>query len=125
MNETLIQSDFDELVKELEQSSYDKNCPLCKKEKKSYWFVAENPWWIVEDIDPHGAELCILVCYWNHGLVSKFKWEVLKHALKIIADQYLRKPYQIDEVMRSVKGHSHIQAYGKRLRRVIREEKMI
>ena len=50
--------------------------------------------------------------------------EVLEYALKIIADQYLRKPYRYDRVERSVKGHSHLQAYGARLRRNTRKEKM-
>ena len=116
MNETLIQSDlkfnFDELVKELEQSSYDKNYPLCKKEKKSQWFIADNPWWLVEDIDPHGAELCILACYRDHRNISKFKMEVLEYALRKIANQYLRIPYTIDRVAPSAKGRSGFQAYG-------------
>lgn len=123
MNEILIQSDlkfnFDELVK---KSSYDKNCPLCKKEKKSQWFIADNPWWLVEDIDPHGAELCILACYWDHRNISKFKMEVLEYALRKIANQYLRIPYEIDRVCRSVKGHYHLQALGEQLRRMIREK---
>lgn len=48
--------------------------------------------------------------------------EVLEYALKVIGDQYLRKPYGYDRVERSVKGHSHLQAYGKHLS-VLQEKK--
>ena len=48
--------------------------------------------------------------------------EVLEYALKKIANRYLRQPYKIDRIERSIKGHSHLQAYGKRLRRMIREK---
>lgn len=54
--------------------------------------------------------------------ISKFKMEVLEYALRKIANQYLRIPYEIDRVCRSVKGHSHLQALGEQLRRMIREK---
>ena len=78
----------------------------------------------MEDIDSHGAELCILACYYEHGIRDKFQMEVLECALRKIANQYLRRPYEIDRVERSVKSHSHLQAYGARLRRNTRKEKM-
>ena len=107
-----------------ETNPYDFRCPLCKKQKLTKWFVAERPFWIVEDKDSHGAELCILACYYDHGIRDNFQMEVLKYALKLIVDQYLRKPYKWDMVERSIKGHSHIQALGARLRRTTKRKTM-
>ena len=109
--------EFEKLISQLEQTNlYDSQCPLCKKEKKSQWYIGNRPWWIVEQPPPpHGAEFCILACYWDHGIINKFKKGVLEYALRKIADQCLRIPYKIDRVCQAVKGHSHLQAYGRRL----------
>lgn len=87
------------------------SCLLCLREKKTYWFINDENWWVVEDLDSHNGGLTILAVLKEHKPLSQWTKQEKKKAktlINMIADRHKLKIIKYDYKNKTIPKHGHI-----------------